>query len=220
MRIPFLSFSSSCPGNRVRGFTLIELLVSIGIIGLVTSIVLVRYGSFDSTTILKNAAYDVALALRESQIRSISVVRGPVTQEGVSFDFAYGISLNAGDDSYTAFRYASSTGQPRYEGDDAELIDVLKLPGRAIHVVDMCTQKGDTDQTCGLTRLDVSFRRPEFNALIYAIDSNNVPLSNPEEITETQVFLTSEKDEDDRFVVKVTQFGQISVCKKDMPNCL
>lgn len=220
MRTPFLSFSSLCRGSTRRGFTLIELLVSIGIIGLVTTIVLVRYGSFDSTTILKNAAYDVALALRESQVRSISVVRGPVTKEGISFDFAYGVSLSTGDDSYTAFRYASSTGQPQYEGDDAELIDVLELPGRAVRIVDMCTQKGTSRQTCGLTRLDVSFRRPEFNALVYATDSDDVPISNPEQITDTQIFLASEQNEDDRFVVKVTQFGQISVCKEDVPNCL
>jgi prepilin-type N-terminal cleavage/methylation domain-containing protein len=201
----------------VRGFTLIELLVSIGIIGIVTSIVLVRYGSFDSTTILKNAAYDVALALRESQVRSISVVRG----SDASFDSAYGISLSTDTDTYTAFRYASSTGHPRYEGADAELIDVLELPGRAVRIVDICTQKGDADkQTCGLTRLDISFRRPEFNALVSATDSGDAPIPNPEEITDTQIFLASEQNTEDRFVVKVTQFGQISVCKADVPNCL
>jgi hypothetical protein len=70
-----------------------------------------------------------------------------------------------------------------------------------------------------LTRLDVSFRRPEFNALVYAIDGDDAPISNPEQITETQIFLASEENEDDSFVVKVTQFGQISVCKSDALNC-
>ena len=215
MRTRFLSLSSLCRGNRVRGFTLIELLVSIGIIGIVTSIVLVRYGSFDSTTILKNAAYDVALALRESQVRSISVVRG----SDASFDSAYGISLSTDTDTYTAFRYASSTGHPRYEGADAELIDVFELPGRAVRIVDLCILKGEVS-TCELTRLDVSFRRPEFNALVYAIDSDDVPIPDLEEITDTQIFLASEQNTEDQFVVKVTQFGQISVCKADVPNCI
>jgi prepilin-type N-terminal cleavage/methylation domain-containing protein len=220
MRTHFLSSRSSFLGRSVRGFTLIELLVSLGIIGLVTTVVLVRYGSFDSSTILKNAAYDIALALREAQIKSISVVRADMNKDGPDFDSAYGISMTLDAAFYTAFRFASSTGHPHFDGDESELISTLELPGRTVRIVDMCTQRGAMREVCGLTRLDISFRRPEFNALVSAVEDTGTPLPNADEVTETHIFLASHENADERFVVKVTQFGQISVCKEDAPNCI
>lgn len=67
--------SSKIRKAHARGFTLVELLISIAIITVITAIVVVRYRQFDSTVLLKGAAYEIALALREAQIQSVSAVR-------------------------------------------------------------------------------------------------------------------------------------------------
>ena len=74
----------------MRGFTLIELLISVLIIGIITTLVIVRYKQFDSTVLLKSAAYEVAFTLRETQVQSVSAARGA----GNNFDYPRGLSLD------------------------------------------------------------------------------------------------------------------------------
>ena len=80
-----------------RGFTLVELLITFAIIAIITGIVLVKYKAFDSTVLLKSAAYELSLNLRETQAKSVSV-RGD-GGSGINFryyeDYQYiGISLD------------------------------------------------------------------------------------------------------------------------------
>jgi len=216
IRFPSLSACSSFKKVRaVRGFTLVELVVSIGIIGVITGVVIVNYRDFESTTVLKNAAYDVALGIRESQLKSISVVRG--TSGG--FDYPYGISVTPGASHFTAFRYLSATAYPQYAGNLAELVSTETLPGSTITVSDLCvTTTVSATEVCGLQRLDLSFRRPEFNALAYAVPASGAPLDD--EIIESRIILSSTRNPSMQFRIKVTIFGQVSVCQVGLPNCL
>ncbi len=56
-----------------RAFSLVELIVSIAIFGIMTALVVAKYGTFNSSTLLTNAAYDVALAIRTAQTYGVSV---------------------------------------------------------------------------------------------------------------------------------------------------
>ena len=74
--------------SRGRGFTLIELLICVGIIGILTAIVIFKYKSFDSTILLKSAAYEVSLALRDTQVKSVSATRGNLDRHFTSWHCA------------------------------------------------------------------------------------------------------------------------------------
>ncbi len=167
-------FSQNRRYSAERGFTLVELLISIAIIGIVTSIALVKYATFDSTVLLKAAVYEIALGLREAQVKSVSVAKN-----GESFDYPYGMTFTPESLNYTAFRYRSSTEYPKYKLDDgssdsnAEEIRTFVI-GRTMVIKAVCVTVSGTE-TCytdGSARLDISFRRPEFKALFYATDGS------------------------------------------------
>lgn len=193
------------------GFTLVELLISIAIVGIVTSIVLVKYGSFDSTVLLKSLAYEIALTLREAQVRSVSVSRS-----ANSFDYPYGVTFSVATPQekkrYISFRYKNATEHPVYDVGEASPVaeDIRTFPiSRTMEVQDLCVTIGGTEN-CDIDRLDVSFRRPKFKGLFHAVEG-------PTEYTDT---VTSAKIEVGSatgflsFIVEVTSLGQISVYKK------
>jgi len=192
--------------NSQKGFTLVELLISIGIIAFISSIVLLKYSSFDSTVLLKNAAYEVALALREAQAKSVSG-----SHQGGDANFPFGVTFTPDSKNYTIFRYASAIDPSPYydvsesDPDLASNISTTTME-RSILVTDVCINDGGVDDDCDIDRLDVSFRRPEFRALFYAVKVG-VPQSN----IQSAKIKVSTPNRENVFVVEVTSLGQISV---------
>jgi len=204
--------------HKRRGFTLIELLISVAIIGILTAMVTVKYKAFDSTTILKGAAYEIALTIREAQIKSMSAVRGTT-----GFDFPRGVSFVPGNapttasKTYNAFQFESATVYPYYDTSEplAVLLNSFTLD-RTMYVSDVCVVVGGTE-TCSsggtINRLDVSFRRPEFKAIFYAAktsDGTNFSTS----IEKATIKVTSTNNTANVFLIDVSQLGQISVSKQ------
>lgn len=210
MRISSVSHtpsSFSLNNNSQKGFTLVELLISIGIIAFISSIVLLKYSSFDSTVLLKNAAYEVALALREAQAKSVSG-----SHQGGDASFPFGVTFTPDSKNYTIFRYASATDlSPYYDvsESDPDLASNISTTSmeRSMLVTDVCIDTGSIFCSAeGVTRLDVSFRRPEFRALFYAI-KDGAPQTN---IQSAKIKVGSSNG-GNVFVVEVTRLGQISV---------
>ncbi len=200
-------FSNSSFVKRVRGFTLIELLISIGIIGILTAIVIVKYQSFDSTVLLKDAAYEVALALRDAQVRSVSVGR-----VGSNFDYPSGVTFSVGQ-PYIGFQYQSSTIYPQYDGSTNVQSTGSVTLGKSMVISDICVTVGLT-QSCssnGVTRLDISFKRPEFSALYYAKKGGGDLTTT---VDNAKIYLSSTINPANVFVVEVSKLGQISVSKQ------
>jgi prepilin-type N-terminal cleavage/methylation domain-containing protein len=77
-----------------RGFTVIELVVSIGIFAVMTSLVVVKYGTFNQSTLLTDTAYDIALALHTAQNYGLSVKNTGASSN--PFSFPYAISFSPG----------------------------------------------------------------------------------------------------------------------------
>lgn len=207
MRTSSTSLTASYSSNvctRARGFTLVELLISIAIISVISALVIVKFSAFDSTVLLKSAAYEVALSLRDAQVYSISV-HGQTGQ----FDYPYGVHFVPGN-TYTFFRDSVvGASPPIYLAGTDTNINTFTI-GRSIVIQSVCVTNSAGSETCATSAsnpvLDISFRRPEFSALFYSnllgggIVSSKIKLQST---TGTEVW-----------VVEVGLLGQISVYKQ------
>lgn len=203
-------FSSKTRGAHICGFTLIELLISIAIITIITAIVVVRYKQFDSTVLLKGAAYEVSLAIRDVQIKSVGA---QLSSGGVKL--LYGIHFVPNQTFYKQFSFDPSifpivTNPNFVYYDSVHTADMLTTTlERRMTISDICVTSGGTEKCSadGVTSLDISFQRPEFKALIYA-DGSSGPF------TEAKIKINSATEPTRVFVVTVSQLGQVSVSKQ------
>lgn len=148
--------------DRTTGFSLVELLVSIAIIGILAALVLVRYGAFNNTSLLRAQTYDVALNLRDVQSRAVNV-RGANSQ----FRYAYGIYFDLNSTSYQMF--IDTDGDREYD-EGEELGDPFTLGDRFVFSK-LCT----TTEDCGSSGKDtvsVTFVRPDFDPRVRADDGS------------------------------------------------
>ncbi len=92
----FLPYSVSSKPQAVgsSGFSLVELLVSIGVMLLVLGVVIARQQTFNSSVLLRGQAYELALAIREIQLTTVSAVNND-TSGGGDFRAVLGVHLNS-----------------------------------------------------------------------------------------------------------------------------
>ena len=194
-----------------RGFSLIELLISTAIIVAVAAVVIVRFSTFDSATLLKSIAYEIAATIREAQVHSVSVVGST----DPNFRYPYGVTFAPGSDSYTAFQYRDTDRLviPEYNLAAATprvtTIGTYAI-GRSMHIVETCVMISSVEN-CDVGRLDISFRRPEFKALFNAVPSSGS--INNSDIESAQIKLQS-RNGGDKWVVSVGLLGNVSVYRE------
>lgn len=185
------------------------------IIAVVTGLVLAKYVSFDSTVLLKSEAYEMALLLREAQIKSVSVAQAA----GGNFEYPYGVSFTPGSNEYIGFMYASNDAPyPYYEGNPNAVGISTSTMDRTMRVDVVCIIIPDggssTEEVCSdtdpsITSLSVSFRRPEFKALMHAVGYGG----DQGEILGAKIRIGSGAGGPTQFVVEVTKLGQVSIYK-------
>ncbi len=193
-----------------RGFTLTELIVVLTIMIVISSLVLARYSAFDSTTILTNLSYDIALSLREAQLYSIGVREGGESElgknEADTFSFAYGVRFgdNPTGESYLFYEDQWDTdGNSPSDGRYNPGFGIKEYTLRRGHTIkDFCGINGSV-KTCSaeIDALDISFKRPNPDAIIY--DTQGVRYSEAE--------ITIQSREGATKKVHVYTTGQIAV---------
>jgi prepilin-type N-terminal cleavage/methylation domain-containing protein len=93
-----------------RGFTLIELLTSVAIFSVITTVAVFNNSRFNSSILLTNTAYEVALAIREAQSYGVNIKKtaGTVAGTGLQFQSGYGIHFVPNSGSFFLFEDVSS----------------------------------------------------------------------------------------------------------------
>jgi|CXWK01.1.fsa_nt_gi type II secretory pathway pseudopilin PulG len=212
------------------GFTLFEMLISVAIIIIVSGVVFYNHNQFESDTELTNLAYQIALSVREAQVKSISV-----RQYGGSFTVPYGIHLSkerpeeyilfADLDGNGIYTSGSSDDMLCTTGSGSECLEKVTL-GRDNYIEgwrgilwadDQQQVYGGVNVTEVVDFLDIKFERPDPDALFgtyyeagsYASKQETLGYCGGDECTGWALCLKSPDEQRKQVIVYNT--GQISV---------
>lgn len=224
MLISFLHshFSSKAHAPHVvrsaRGFTLIELLVVFAIMTVLTAILLFQHQRFESSTLLRSLAYNLALSIRQAQVYGTSV-RQFGTSAG-SFSYSYGVYFTTqSPETKTYILFADANGNKVYDASPDEKVQLFNL-GSGYRLNGFCGING-TNMFCntcptinppgvttclgggsGISTLTVYFKRPNPDALFSSSSGGAVY---------SQVYLQVRGPSGDTRGITITSTGQISV---------
>jgi prepilin-type N-terminal cleavage/methylation domain-containing protein len=153
-----------------RGFTLIELLVSVSILAFITTTVLANHSRFNSSLLLGNLAYDVALSVRQAQVYGLSV-----RSYNSAFNIGYGVHFSS-PTSYLFF--ADIDNDKRYTEAADAIIREYTLSQR-YQVQRFCAALASGEEHCSdgeipITYLDIVFVRPDPDAHIATSNTSAV----------------------------------------------
>lgn len=193
--------------NIHAGFTLVELVVTVSIFVLLSTVALVNFRQVDNSLILQNVVHQVALVARKAQISGISV-QG-IDSGGTTLFPSYGINFDTS--RKTSFVLFSDTTviNKLFDGTCPKVLSTDECVQRytlaqGYTIKQLCgNQKtGGGLATCALVRLDISFTRPNPDALIIG-DAGVGPFSDAEIVIQSRTGATK------KIVVWTT--GQISI---------
>jgi len=190
--------------NNNKGFTIVELLIVSSIFVVITSVLLVRFSSFNSTIITTNLAYDVALSIRKAQSFGLNVRNFDSGNETV-FDTGYGIHFESTSNTSYLF-FADLNKNVKYSSN--ELVEVFNIGGG--HTIKkFCAVISGSNQNCSdrgdIDDLDIVFIRPEPDAHIK---------SHEPDITYESAIITVVSSSGAEREIRVFSTGQISIVKK------
>lgn len=173
------------------------MMVVTAIFMILSGVVLSTNARFGQTIILQNLGHDMALTVRQAQVYGIAVRR----YQGVNFDVGYGmhfVSTPVGGQSiYELYGDANANGVY----DAGETVTSTTVRG-GYRVADICARASNGIDQCGLSSIDILFRRPEPDALI----RRSVGAS-----LDDRARIIIESNRGDRIEVVVEASGQISV---------
>ncbi len=148
--------------NNTKGFTLVELMISVGIFAMMTALLLAKFGTFNQGILLSNLAYDVALTIRNAQSYGLNVKSADRATN--VFDYPYGVHFVAGESKFTFFADVNSSGV--YDSGDDSIPTQITNIKRGSKILKICLNSDCTPPPTPPTTLDITFKRPDPNALI------------------------------------------------------
>ena len=203
--------------NSKKGFTLVELLITISIFVILTGVVLFNQKSFDSTILIKNLAYDIALTIRQAQTYGVNVKESQVEGKFSSYGVYFDLNADGGNQKFVFFSDngadvadGKQTGAPdmKFNGsmdcpsDDVECVQKYSIK-KNFYISNICARAGSGD--CDTAdQLTLYFQRPNPDAYIF-LDNNTSSPKNYAEVT------ISSTDGAASSTVVVTSVGQIYV---------
>jgi len=189
------------------GFTLIELLVSISIFIIITSVAIWNNNAFNSSVLLTDLGYEIALSVRQAQVYG-TTVKAPssCTSTGCPFTSGYGIDFDITKPSqYILFEDGKMGSAPNHIYDTGELLQNYAI-GRGYSIAKICVPGFSS----GLSKVDISFIRPEPESWV----SVNGAAAN---LTEADIYIQDPQKLNYREII-IEPTGQISV-ENASPTC-
>lgn len=205
--------------NRIvaRGFSLLELIIVIAIASVVSIIILSSASRFDSSILLTNLAYKIALTLREAQSSSVNV-KGFGVGSTATFNVGYGVHFYAensnGSVNNTAYILfgdlldSNGAGDLIYNGNEnggPEYVGKY-ITGRGNTIEKFCGVVAGNSEICstnnGLSYLNIVFIRPNPDA-VFKSDTGTP-------FRAVKIYVKAPDGSERQ--VKVESTGQISVC--------
>jgi prepilin-type N-terminal cleavage/methylation domain-containing protein len=192
-----------------RGFTLVELLITIVIFVMLTGVVLFNQNKFDSTVLLKNLAYDIALTIRQAQTYGVNVKE---SQQSGNFS-SYGVYIKS-DETQKIIFFSDIDGDKSFSDEDmscpandvdSECMQKYTLK-RGNYISKICVMNTGESSCLEISELTIYFKRPNPDAYIYA-DGSTVT----SEYSEIEI---SSVDNSSKVSVVITSVGQIYVKKQ------
>ena len=178
------------------GFTLIELLVVIALITIITAVFLFQQRRFDSSTLLRSLAYNIALSIRQAQVYGTSV-----REFSGLFDYSYGVYFsNAG--SYILF--ADVNGDKVYTSSPTdEKVQLFSL-SNGYSILQFCGVRASGQEDCfgggknggtQITSLSIYFKRPNPDAQFFSSAGNTyssayIKVAGPSDVVTRKVTVT------------------------------
>lgn len=175
------------------GFTLLELIVTITIFVVLTSAILFRNSRFKNDLLITNLAYEMALSIREAQTYGINV-----KEFNATFNSAYGVHFDvAKNKQFELFVDANSNNI--FSDPPDTIVSTYSLRGDNV-ISNLCVDAGSGTCSSSSNSLDITFKRPDPEAKIYA---------NGNSYKRAQIKINS-SDNTER-IIEVNSTGQISV---------
>lgn len=190
-----MKFSSK---THTSGFTLIELLIVISIVGIISVGVLATYRDYDSQTLLRNTAYEVALSVREAQILGISTSPYGDTSDEGAFERTYGLHFEENSSVYYVF--VDLNGNEAFDATDAT-IKTVRIANN-IMVSGICVVEINDTDCESVDSADVTFRRPHLRGII---------TTSPSSLDPDRVEVTLRSAKGNERQVQISHAGRISV---------
>lgn len=166
-----------------RGFSLVELLVSIGIMVVILGVVVFGQQKYTEATNLTNLADEIAIAVSQAQAYGNAVRE--TSAGSANFDSGYGISVGfleeGGEFSYIYF--ADIDRSQYYDGDlscaHQECIEKVEIT-KGNYIDSFCVLRTQGSDQCGVAeRVDISFARPETDAVMKIFNSGGNSYNTP-----------------------------------------
>ncbi len=195
---------------------MIELMVSTGIIILILGLIFAGYPKFRARSGLAALTREVGLLVRQAQVYGLAVKEFPAR----SGEFpAYGVHMDstnpreiilfADTDTTPGHRGTYQSGAGCGGAGDSECIRRFTITGTE-YIDKFCVipgggvQGGTPEEVCDINELNITYRRPDPEAIIVAVDSSQT-------FNGATIYLRSGSGEDEVKVIRVWITGQISV---------
>jgi Tfp pilus assembly protein FimT len=178
---------------------LAEIVIVLSIVGFLTAAVIAQYRNFDSTTVLRNLAYEVALSVREAQVMTISTSNlgggGTLLTEGQN---SYGIHFTENSGTYVIFNDHDSDNQ--YDP-GTELVKLISITQGA-SITSLVERRANSADEYSIDEATITFDRPHLDTTFRTTSGSN-------NVVEVIVTVTSNRGGDR--MVHIARSGRISV---------